>query len=46
MAVLLAHPAARDCTQIGTPQQFADINKDLIVQGLEVWREKNNYEVW
>lgn len=39
------HPAARDYAQIGTAQQFADINKGLIVQGLEVWSEENKDEV-
>lgn len=46
MAVPLVHPAARDYTQIGTVQQFADINKALIVQGLEVWSEENKDEAW
>lgn len=46
MVVPLVHPAARDYTLIGTAQQFADINKGLIVQGLEVWSEENKDEVW
>lgn len=40
------HPAAWDRAQIGMPQQFADINQGLIVRGLKVWSEENNYEVW
>lgn len=46
MVVPLAHPAAGDYTQIGTAQQFAGINKGLIVQGLEVRSEENKGEVW
>lgn len=46
MVVPLVHPAAGDYTQIGTAQQFADINKGLIVQGLEGWSEENKDEVW
>lgn len=46
MVVPPVHPAARDYTLIGTAQQFADINKGLIVQGLEVWTEENKDEVW
>lgn len=45
MVVPLVHAAAGDYTQIGTAQQFADINKGLIVQGLEVWSEQNKDEV-
>lgn len=45
MVVPLVHPTAGDYTQIGTAQQFADINKGLIVQGLEVWSEENKDEV-
>ena len=46
MVVPPVHPAARDYAQIGTAQQFADINKGLIVRGLEVWSEENKDEVW
>lgn len=45
MVVPLVHPAAGDSIQTGTVQQFADINKGLIVQGLEVWSEENKDEV-
>lgn len=45
MTVPLVRPAAGDCTQTGTAQQFADINKSLIVQSPEVWNEENNDEV-
>lgn len=44
MVVPLVHPAARDCTWIGTAQQFAGINKGLIVQGPEVYSVENNEE--
>lgn len=40
MAVPPSHPAAGDRTQIGTPRQFADTNKDLIVGRPEVCSER------
>lgn len=46
MVVPPVHPAAGDRAQIGMAQQFADINKALIVQGLEVRSEENKGEVW
>lgn len=45
IVVPLVYPAAGDNTQIGTAQQFADINKGLIVQGPEARSEENKDEV-
>lgn len=46
MVVPLAHPAAGDCAQIGMALRFADINRNLIVRGYEVWSEENKDKVY